>query len=149
VEAVRTACADVVRLLRNMSEALAAASNATRLCAEAAEGIERDLIAISALLETDEDHPHAMTRTRRIPKNRRARLRAGGENSGRSGWAPAGDTNDTKPPAHDIATKPHVPRVAPVGRSGTPAKFLVRPGKIISPRGAMKAAFPTTADRYP
>jgi hypothetical protein len=63
VEAVRTACADLVRLLRNMSEALAAASNATRLCAEAAEGIERDLIAISALLETDEDHPHAMTRT--------------------------------------------------------------------------------------
>jgi hypothetical protein len=62
VEAVRTACADLVRLLRNMSEALAAASNATRLCAEAAEGIERDLIAISALLEPDEDHPHAMTR---------------------------------------------------------------------------------------
>lgn len=63
VEAVRTACANLVRLLRNMSEALAAASNATRLCAEAAEGIECDLIAISTLLETDEDHPHAMTRT--------------------------------------------------------------------------------------
>ena len=63
VEAVRTACADVVRLLRNMSEALAAASNATRLCAEAAEGMQRDPIAISALLETDEGHPHAMTRT--------------------------------------------------------------------------------------
>ena len=63
VEAVRTACANLVRLLRNMSEALAAASNATRLCAEAAEGIEYDLIAISALLEADEDHPHAMTRT--------------------------------------------------------------------------------------
>ena len=61
-EAVRTACAELVRLLRNMSDALAVASDATRLCAEAAEGIERDLIAISALLEADEDHPHAMTR---------------------------------------------------------------------------------------
>jgi hypothetical protein len=50
-EAVRTACADLVRLLRNMSEAPDAASNATRLCAEAAEGIERDLIAIAALLK--------------------------------------------------------------------------------------------------
>jgi hypothetical protein len=63
VQAVRTACADLVRLLRNMSEALTAASNVTRLCAEAAEGIERDLIAISALLEADEDHALAMTRT--------------------------------------------------------------------------------------
>jgi len=60
MEAVRIACADVVRLLRNMSEALATASNATQLCAQAAEEIERDLIAISALLEA-EDHRDAMT----------------------------------------------------------------------------------------
>jgi hypothetical protein len=39
-EAVRTACADLVRLLR-----------ATRMCAEAAKGIERDLISIAALVE--------------------------------------------------------------------------------------------------
>jgi hypothetical protein len=50
-EAVRSACADLVRLLHNMSEALAAASNATRLCAEATEGIERDLISIATLVE--------------------------------------------------------------------------------------------------
>jgi hypothetical protein len=55
VEAVRTACADLVRLLRHMSEALAAASNATRMCAEAAEVVERDLVTISVLVESDED----------------------------------------------------------------------------------------------
>ena len=48
-EAVRTACAELVRLLRNMSDALAAASNATRMCAEAA-----DLTAISALVNSDD-----------------------------------------------------------------------------------------------
>jgi hypothetical protein len=58
VEAVRTACADLVGLLRHMSEALAAASNAMRMCVEAAEVVERDLIAISALVESDEDRPH-------------------------------------------------------------------------------------------
>jgi hypothetical protein len=52
-EAVRTACADLARLLRNMSEALGAASNATQLCAEAAEGIERDLVTISMLVESE------------------------------------------------------------------------------------------------
>ena len=58
VEAVRTACADLVRLLRNMSEALAAASNATRMCAEAAdlcaaavEEIERDPNSIATPVE--------------------------------------------------------------------------------------------------
>jgi hypothetical protein len=58
VEAVRTACADLVRLLRNMSEALTAASNATRMCAEAAgvcaaavEEIERDPSSIAAVVE--------------------------------------------------------------------------------------------------
>jgi hypothetical protein len=54
VEAVRTACAELVRVLRNMSDALAAASKATRLCAEAAEAVERDLIAISALVKSDD-----------------------------------------------------------------------------------------------
>ena len=53
-EAVRTACAELVRLLRNMSDALAVASNATRMCAEAAEVVERDLSAISALVNSDE-----------------------------------------------------------------------------------------------
>jgi hypothetical protein len=51
-EAVRTACAEV-RLLQNMSEALAGASKATRMCAEAADAVERDLVAISALVEAD------------------------------------------------------------------------------------------------
>jgi hypothetical protein len=37
-----------------MSDALAAASKATRLCAEAAEAVERDLIAISALVKSDD-----------------------------------------------------------------------------------------------
>jgi len=49
-EAVRTACAELVRLLQNMSEALAVASNANRMCAEAAKAVERDLATISALL---------------------------------------------------------------------------------------------------
>jgi hypothetical protein len=53
-EAGRTACAQLVRLLRNMSDALAVASNATRMCAEAAEAVERDLIAISALVNSDD-----------------------------------------------------------------------------------------------
>jgi hypothetical protein len=53
-DAVRTACAELVRLLSNMSEALANASRATRMCAEAAEAVERDLIAISALVNSDD-----------------------------------------------------------------------------------------------
>jgi hypothetical protein len=52
-EAVRTACDELVRLLRNMSDALAVASNATRMCAEAAEAVERDLTAIAALVNSD------------------------------------------------------------------------------------------------
>jgi len=51
MEVVHVACADLLRLLRNMSEALGAASAATRMCAEAAKGIERDLIAIATLVE--------------------------------------------------------------------------------------------------
>jgi hypothetical protein len=62
VEAVRTACARLVRLLRNMSEALTAASNATRLCAEAAdvcasavEEVERDPSSIAILVEPGDE----------------------------------------------------------------------------------------------
>jgi hypothetical protein len=58
-EAIRTACIELVRLLQNMSEALAIASNATRMCAEAAQAIERDLVTISALVEED-DASYAM-----------------------------------------------------------------------------------------
>jgi hypothetical protein len=53
-EAIRTACIELVRLLQNMSEALAIASNATRMCAEAAQAIEHDLVTISALVEEDD-----------------------------------------------------------------------------------------------
>jgi hypothetical protein len=52
-DAIRGTCAELVRMLHNMSEALATASKATRMCAEAAEVVERDLIAISALVESD------------------------------------------------------------------------------------------------
>jgi hypothetical protein len=53
-EAIRTACSELVSLLQNMSEALATASNATRMCAEAAQAIEHDLVTISALVEEDD-----------------------------------------------------------------------------------------------
>jgi hypothetical protein len=53
-EAIRTACAELVRVLRNMSEALATASKATRMCAEGAAAVERDIVAISALVEAND-----------------------------------------------------------------------------------------------